>query len=193
MDEQWRSVVGFEGIYEVSNLGRVKSLDRHVAVGHEGKGRRLVSGKMLKLQRNTTGYNVLDLYLASQGEFRKPVKVYRLVAEAFIGIAPSSKHVVNHINGIKTDDRPENLEWITQSENMAHAGELGLMRHGEQCHLSKLTDAQVLEIRKLSEFGLSQHKLANMFNVNQATVWAILAGKTWKHLARESRNCEVQS
>jgi hypothetical protein len=185
MNEQWKPVVGFEGIYEVSSLGRVRSIDRYVATGYEGKGSRLVPGRLLKTQQDKGGYRTLDLRSAGQGNIRYPCKVYRLVAEAFIGQSPSPLHVVNHINGIKTDDRPENLEWITQAENMSHAGKHGLMRHGERCHLSKLTDVQVISIRRLRKLGATLSELAFWFDISAPTVSAIINGKTWKHLLPE--------
>ncbi len=185
MIEQWKPVVGFEGIYEVSSYGRVRSLDRYVATGNNGKGKRLVPGKVLTPRNDGHGYNALDLRSAGQGKQRFPVKVYRLVAESFLGTPPTPKHVVNHLNGIKSDDRPENLEWATHGENMIHAGENGLMRNGERSHLSKLTDEQVTRLRSLRSLGATLTELAFWFGITAPTVWAIVNGKTWKHLLKE--------
>jgi hypothetical protein len=190
MSEEWKPVVGFEGAYEVSSMGRVRSLDRLVRCGPDGKGQRHIKGRLLKPRDDGHGYFALDLRAAGQGTKRFPVKVYRLVATAFLGAAPSPDHDANHINGIKTDCRSSNLEWATHAQNMAHAGELGLVRHGETCHLSKLTDEQVIRLRYLYQQGDTLTALATMFNITPPTVWSIVNGKTWKHLLREA-DCEV--
>lgn len=116
--EVWRCVNGFGGIYEVSNLGNVRSVER--LANHWRGTKRKMKGKLLKpiLHR---GYYVVSLLDGTA--CKKPV--HQLVAETFIGKVPGM--VVNHINGIKTDNRPENLEYITNSENVLHAHRTGLM------------------------------------------------------------------
>lgn len=109
--EIWKEIKGYEGKYAVSNMGRVKSF----VYSSEG---RFLSNKYSR------GYN---LVVFVTGSVRKSIKIARLVAEAFIP-NPENKKIVNHKNGIKSDDRLENLEWATHSENTQHAHDMGLIR-----------------------------------------------------------------
>ena len=119
--EIWKDVVGYEGKYQVSNMGRVKSLRMWSSVQ-----RRYVSReRVLKQHKSLHGY--LQIGLKTEGS-RKLGLVHRLVAEAFIPNAENRREV-NHINGIKTDNRVENLEWNTSHQNKVHAYANGLMKH----------------------------------------------------------------
>lgn len=110
MKEEWRDIKGYEGRYQVSNLGRVKSLARK-------KGWCIAKERMLTLWEQHKGYLVADL--ADGNGHRKHKVAHRLVAEAFIP-NPDNKPQVNHKNGDKHDNRVENLEWITNYENHIH-------------------------------------------------------------------------
>lgn len=112
--EEWKGVVGYEKYYEVSNLGRIKSLRKN----------KILLGRLNK----RTGYQVINLYDGIKEITRT---FHRLVTLAWI---PNSenKDTINHKNGIKTDNRVENLEWCTQSENLQHAYDTGLHKyHGK--------------------------------------------------------------
>lgn len=119
-DEVWKPVVGYEGRYEVSNAGRVRSL-----IDTGGKPR--VKPMIRKLRMMKSGY--LSVTLWNHGKVRL-MKPHRLVAEAFLD-KPDGAECVNHINGDKTDNRVENLEWCTLSENTRHAIRTGLIVHPE--------------------------------------------------------------
>ena len=114
MEEIWKPVVGYEGLYQVSSEGRVKSLERKVPKGY---GERTVKERILKLRIGRDGYLKIGLY-GSTGK-QKWFQVHRLVGEAFIQ-NPDEKPQINHINEIKTDNRACNLEWCTCKENINH-------------------------------------------------------------------------
>jgi hypothetical protein len=116
--EIWKDIAGYEGLYQVSNLGRVKSLDREKS---NGTGVYTLPGK-IKTGNERRGY--LGIQLFKSKKF-KNVYIHRLVAEAFIP-NPERKETINHINGNKLDNRVENLEWVSNGENVKHAFRTGL-------------------------------------------------------------------
>lgn len=135
--ENWRSVVGYEGLYEVSDIGRVRSIDRYVSQINNGTiTDRLYQGRILKMKKESNGY--LSIKLCNQ-ENTKYKKIHRLVAEAFIP-NQNKKPLINHKNGIKQDNRVSNLEWCTIKENSEHALKTGLHNPiiTEQCKKSSI-------------------------------------------------------
>lgn len=126
-NEEWRDVVGYEGLYQVSNLGRVKSLRRRLK--HSDGRLRFYPEKIIKDLNTGTGYRHVCLY---QNKRRKQSYVHRLVAEAFIP-NPNNFGDVNHIDGCKTNNHYQNLEWCSRSKNIKHAYDNGL----KSSHLSE--------------------------------------------------------
>jgi hypothetical protein len=121
--ELWRDINNYECLYQVSSIGNVRSLNR--SVYHSGnKSQSRIKGKLLKPRINNRGY--WDLRLSKDGK-RRTHFIHRLMGEAFLS-NPFKKSEINHKNGIKTDNRLENLEWVTHSENMIHAFKLGLCK-----------------------------------------------------------------
>lgn len=123
MGEVWREVAGYDGKYEVSSLGRVRSNWKY-----HGGGRQVIRidrQQAMKGNLKATGY--LTVHLSFPGERPRSPRIHRLVAQAFIP-NPSNLPEVNHKNGIKTDNRVENLEWVTAKQNHQHACDLGLCK-----------------------------------------------------------------
>lgn len=116
--EEWKSIPGYEGLYEVSSYGRVKSLNRYVKV--KSKSYRLQKGKMLSPIKNKYGY--LQVFLCCNGKY-KIISVHRLVAQAFIP-NPDNLPIINHKDEDKTNNRVENLEWCNAKYNSNYKGVL---------------------------------------------------------------------
>lgn len=116
--------------------------------------------------------------------------VHRIVCRAWHGPPPTPKHQVNHIDGDKTNNHPENLEWVTPTENMRHAWRTGLMddvkfsaARGEKQHASKLNASLVREMRRLRrQTGISYAKLAKKYDVSKPTARRAVLGITWGHV-----------
>jgi hypothetical protein len=176
--EIFKDVKGFEGSYQVSNLGNVKSLGRKVKRGKDSF--KILKEKILKAGLDGAGYFVINLY---KNETMYHFLVHRLVALTLIPNL-ENKRTVNHINGIKTDNRVENLEWNTHKENLSHARETGLNNNkGEKCKLSKLKEKEVFEIRKLYKSGrFTQKEIAKFYNCGQDNISLIVNKISWKQL-----------
>ena len=175
--ELWEDVVGWEGLYEVSNLGRVKSLSRVVK---RGEGELRVKEKIRVLVPNTKGY--LQVKLCNQ-KIKKYKIVHRLVGECFVE-NPSEKPCINHKNGIKTDNRAVNLEWCTYRENNLHAIKSGLIgdRTGTNNSNSKLSEDDVKEIKGHLANGKKLTELAEIYNVTFGLIGHIKSGRIWSHI-----------
>lgn len=171
MSEEWKSVVGWEGFYEVSSLGRV----RRTAFTQGTKPSR----KFLKNLIGTNGRQYVGL---RKGGKKHRVTVYSLVAKAFIGPVPDGKEI-NHIDGCCTNDQLTNLEYVTKSENLKHSYKNGHTRmRGELCGKAKLNANQVLEIRKMRSLGFLFKDIAASFGISKVHASCICRGKNWSHL-----------
>lgn len=168
--ERWLPVVGWEGIYEVSDQGRLRRIS--------GSRRGIISGKRTR----PDGY-VISHFSANNREGN--ILVHRIVLCAFVGMPTPDKPEANHKNGKRDDNRAENLEWCSRSENCSHAFRvLGRDRRcGEKASRAKLTADQVRSIRaRYSKGGVFQKTFAAEFGVTQASIHAIISGKSWAHL-----------
>lgn len=177
--EVWKDIKGYEGYYQVSNLGGVKSVDRIITT--ENGVIQKYKEKKLSLGDSGRGYKVITL---NKNGKRKRFKVHRLVAIAFLA-NPENKPQVNHIDGIRDNNKIENLEWVTGSENVQHAFDNGLKKSskGQSHGMSILTEDKVLEIRAIyAKGGISQKKLGLLFGVCESSVRNIVNKISWTHI-----------
>lgn len=165
MNVEWKEI---NPDYIVSSDGRVGSRKR---------------GGLSILKPRPVGEGYFGVSISTGGVKRNRY-IHRLVAEAFLGPRPTPKHEVNHKNGVRSDNRDNNLEWVTRSENQRHR--FDVLKHGqtrgENHCLAKLTEANVREIRTLVASGDSQKTIAAAYGVSTASVWQIKRGKSWAWL-----------
>lgn len=165
MQEIFKWVKGYEGYYEVSNKGKVRSTSY--------KGTRI-----LRPSKTKRGYlNVV--FCVNQVKVHK--LVHRLVAEAFL-VNPNNLEQVNHISGNKEDNSVENLEWCTQEYNNIHAYNTNLLSRYEDRPEAKLTKEKVLQIPELIKQGATTDDLKNIFKVSRRCIDNIFEGKNWTGL-----------
>ena len=176
--EIWKDIKDYEGRYQVSNLGRVKSLER-VIKRPKKVGCFVQKERILKPSKCKGGYMGVTLVIDKK---KKRHLVHRLVAIAFIK-NPNSLKYVNHIDAKRDNNKAKNLEWCTQSENKKHSYNLGLSnKKGTNHHLSKFTESDIIDIRrKYEQEGLLQKTIAKEYNVSKATIWHIVNYKTWNY------------
>lgn len=175
--EEWRDVIGYEGEYRVSDFGRIKSVTRLVP---NGGGHRLVRERIRPPYLNkVVGYFYVQLW---SGNKTRLFRLHRIVAEAFIGHPPSGT-VVNHKDGDKSNNRADNLEYVTQKENIRHAISTGLTRQqGELSVNAKLTDKDALEAYTMYANGALMTDVASRFGVSKSLIGRIVIGKHRRHL-----------
>ena len=169
MAERWRPVVGLVGLYEVSSAGRVRNLRRN--------------GRIMAGWVNRSGYRQVNL--THRCGIAETCSVHSLVAFAFYGKRPKGK-VIDHRNGIKTDNRVWNIQYVTSKVNAHRAVKLGLMqffKQGEQNPNAKLSEAQVVEMRAMRRSGMRLCELARHFGVRDNLVYNVVTRRSWKHVA----------
>gem|GEM_PF-734995 len=177
-EEYFLDVPGYEGLYQVSNNGNIKSLSRKFK-------NRTYGGEIMKGSIDRDGYKKV---LLIKDKNKKKYFVHRLVGLAFIE-NDLSHPVINHKNGNKLDNNADNLEWVTISQNNIHALRNGLKKpsfkhllayvgKGENHNVAKINEVQVKEIRKLRKEGLSLKNLSQQYNLHQTTISKICTGKS---------------
>lgn len=178
MQEICKAIKDYENYYEVSNFGNVRSLDR-IAKTKAGVIKP-TKGKVLSLTLKNNGYKTVMLCVNDK---RKRFHVHRLVAQAFIH-NPENKSEVNHKDGNKENNNVANLEWNTLQENREHASRNNLIRKGESSYQAKLSENNVLAIRRLFRINPNFNKcqIAKKLNVRDTTIHKIIKNKRWKHL-----------
>ena len=163
MSENWKDVPGYEGAYEVSDAGRVRSL---------------LSNRILKPYKTNNGRNIVSLY---KDGLRQRFLVYRLVLITFVG-HPDEGQVACHNDGDRTNDQLSNLRWDSQSRNCADKEDHGTAQVGERHGRAILKDSDVIEMRRMYANGYRQTEIARKFNYCISNLGRILRRESWKHV-----------
>lgn len=162
--EIWKPVADWEGFYEVSNLGRIRSV---------------VTGTIRKTQsKSGARYQLVGLIHSGR---KKTYSVHRLIAEAFLGPMPAGKQCA-HLNGDPSDNRAANLAYVTAKENASHKRFHGTHKAGESHHAAVLTETDVLELRATVHDLLDAKVAAERHGIAPSSICAAVNGKTWAHL-----------
>jgi hypothetical protein len=186
MIKEWKDIIGYEGLYQVSNFGNVKSLDR--VVNKPNGVSYIRKGKICKQSKSNLGYMIIGFTV---NNIKVNKYVHRLVAEAFI-LNPDNKPQVNHIDCDKENNHANNLEWCTNSENHIHAAKNGLNKlhlhrvaySGEKNGRALLSEEQVLEIKqKYIPYKYSAKKLSKEYKVSESCITHILNNTSWKKIS----------
>jgi hypothetical protein len=178
--ENWRSVIGWENAYIVSDRGRVASIDRSIVAKNRYGDlvARHFKGRVLRNNITPSGYETVSL--VSRGRKRYCVYIHQLVTRNFIGVIPDGLEIC-HNNGVRADNRLANLRYDTRSANALDRHKHGTMRmpRGEQAPSAKLNDKAVRLIRRSKE---GQRALGRKFSVSHKTIASVVRGETWKHV-----------
>jgi hypothetical protein len=167
--EVWKDIAGYEGLYQVSNMGNVKTMSRL----HRIDRPYVKQERLLNPPTNSTGYKQVALYRDKKGVIHS---VHKLVATAFLERQPHHQ-VINHKDGVKANNTVDNLEWCTYGHNQSHAIRTGLIKlpKGEDHYASKLTNAQRQEIVYLRSKGMKQKEIAGIYGIMQQNVSKLLS------------------
>ncbi len=173
--EQWRAVPGYEGFYEVSDQGNVRSLPRMVA--HPKTGVRPSPGKVLSPARRKDGRRYVAL--SKEGVVRHGA-VARIMLEAFVG--PANGRMALHKDDNRDNDNLPNLYWGTNVENMSDKVKNGNSLKGSKHHKAQVYEAQVIEMRKRMDAGEDYRVVAEEYGLSLTATQSIKHRRTWKHI-----------
>lgn len=166
-------VDGYEGRYKVARDGAIVSVRRNSGAD--------TSERTVSPSISTSGYRFVTLH---RSDGKRTVLVHRAVAMAYIPGRPGAD-CINHKNGDKLDNRVENLEWVTPRENSQHAVRSGLIKAGEMCASSRLSETQAREILahwQESPRRLTHRQLAAMYRVSRGCIDGVVSRRNWRHL-----------
>ena len=183
MEEIWKDVPGYKGLYQVSNLGNIKALEKQRS---KTQPHIISKEKPLKPGINVCGYKFVILV---KNQEKKSFLLHRLILSAFIP-NPENKPCANHKDCDRNNNRIENLEWCTYKENTRHAMQNGRMDWTKACKgskhgRSKLTEADALAIKKRLKLGEDYKDIAADYPVCKATIYLIMKVENWGWLSVE--------
>jgi hypothetical protein len=160
----------------------IEEFGKDYAVDEEGNVYSLKNDLILKTRLDRYGYKLVTLHYKGKAFTRK---VHRLVAQAYID-NPENLATVNHKDGIKTNNKVNNLEWMSAPNNMKHGFKTGLHTIGEKRKAGrkvKLTNKDVIEIKKMIQEGRGNTEIGKFFGVSCGCIYSIRVGKSWKHIS----------
>jgi len=178
MNEIWREITNYEGLYYVSSMGRVKSLEKKIQ--QLDRGTLCITIRKERILKPEVAWNKRMRVTLSNNKKKERVSVHRLVAYAFVP-NKANKPDINHKDGNPQNNTADNLEWCTKQENAHHAVVNGLWKSGEDSPRAKLTQIQVGEIReKFFSRAYTQKQLSKEYEVHQTTISKLLLEETYK-------------
>lgn len=181
MEEAWRDIPGWEGLYQASSQGRIRSVTRTVvALRHGRMAKATYTGKIMALTPRGVRGKYLGVNL-SRGDVKRSYMVHRLICHTFHG-DPLPGQEAAHNDGNSFNNQAKNLRWATVYENAADKARHGTQRRGVDASKAKLTEQQVCEIRRRKVSGERARTLAEAFGINPQTVHDIVARRSWAHV-----------
>lgn len=171
---QWTPIPGTSGLYEINTTGEIR---RSLNAPNRPN---TYQGRPMRFRLDRKGYLQVRLFVDGK---RKRIPVHRLMARTYVPGWTEERNCVNHKDGKKTNNSPDNLEWVTSQENIKHANLTGLRDcvRGSGSGRAKITEAQASEIRQLIATGRSHRSLAREFGVSRTAVFSIQHRITWRH------------
>lgn len=171
MEEIWKDIKGYEGLYQVSNKGFVRRIHKDKRCNN--------LYRIISNNKNNKGYLCVDLWKNNIGE---RFFVHKLIIETFIDPKPFVNSVCRHLDGNQLNNNPNNLKWGTNKENSQDSIKHKTFQMGSKHYLAKLKEEDIPRIKQMIKDGLSNSKIGIIFNVNRQTIRDIRLNKTWKHI-----------
>lgn len=183
--EKWLPVVGFEGFYEVSNFGKVRSVDRFTKKKTDGIGRimpaRQIKGRVIDQRPHKFGYLIVTLSVDGKHYTRT---VHKLVAEAFIG-KRNKGDVIRHLDGDPKNNHISNLSYGSQKQNMQDAIKHGTVERGEKRYNAKLSNEDITRMKMDISNGMKSVEVSKKYGVSEIYVCKVINNTRWKNIGND--------
>lgn len=181
-NEEWRPIAGYEGMYSVSSLGRIRS-ERRITNYKTGR-KHWTGGFIMRQYSKPLGYMRIGFFKHGVQQF---YSVHVLVLSAFSGPRPDQLMECAHLDGNPSNNSADNLRWVTSKENALHKVLHGTNTEGTKHHAAKLNEALVLEMRDRYKHGERLADITRSIGLSKGTVWHAIKGRTWKCIGRSAR------